>query len=394
MTTAKLNSIWTPTFALLCLAQFLGYAQQFMLNPTFPLYITQLGGTPFVIGLVLFWFAATSVIFRPIVGYWADRWSEAGMLNSGLVVLAASVLLCFFPFVGALMVANALRGIGWAGLNTGGYALLARIAPQARRGEAAGYYSGVQSSATILFPAVALWLIDAPLGGFNTVFGSATVLAMIAAGVGVIMARRMPRSARRATDEPATAWWRELVNLLERDVLLPSSLLLCLQFSLPAVTSFIVLYAREIGVGAIGSYFVVGGITSMVARPLLGRVSDKIGPGYSLLAAYALQSGALCLLVMVSSLGGILISGVLYMLGAAIGGSSTLTLAMQRANPARRGRAMATFSVAFPLGYGTGALLTGSAVGIVGYFWSYLILAGLCACGLVVTLMNWSNLKS
>ncbi len=69
-------------------------------------------------------------------------------------------------------------------------------------------------------------------------------------------------------------------------------------------------------------------------------------------------------------------------------------IARQRANPARRGRAMATFSVAFPLGYGTGAFITGSALGIIGYFWTYLMLAGLCASGLVITLIHWSDLKS
>jgi len=39
----KLESIWTRAFALLCLAEFLGYAQHFVLQPTFPLYITHLG---------------------------------------------------------------------------------------------------------------------------------------------------------------------------------------------------------------------------------------------------------------------------------------------------------------------------------------------------------------
>ena len=134
MSTDKTNSIWTPAFALLCLAQFLGYSQYFMLQPTFPLYVTSLGGTPFDVGIVLSCFAVTSVIFRPFIGCWADRWSEPGVLTSGLIVLAVSMLLCFFPVVETTMLANALRGIGWAGLNTGGYSLLALSAPAARRG--------------------------------------------------------------------------------------------------------------------------------------------------------------------------------------------------------------------------------------------------------------------
>lgn len=393
MATTKLDSIWTPTFALLCLAQFLGYAPHFMLTPTFPLYVTHLGGSPFVVGLVLASFAVTSVLLRPLIGYWADHWNEAGVLVSGLLFQGASILLCLIPVVEATMLANGLRGIGWAGLNTGGYSLLALTAPRARRGEASGYYSGVQSSATILFPAVALWLIDAPLGGFGAVFVVAAALTVIGAGAGLVLARYAPHAAHAPQPDSPGSWRVEIFSFLERDVLLPSALLFCLNLSVPAATSFLVLYAREIGIGNLGWYFVVSGATSLLSRPLLGRASDRIGRGRSLAAAFALQVVALSLLVTASGLTGLLISGVLYMLGAAIGGSTILALAVERANPQRRGRAMATFSVAFPLSAGVGALLTGGAVEIAGYFWMYLIVAGLLTSGLVLTLANWSNLK-
>ena len=55
---------------------------------------------------------------------------------------------------------------------------------------------------------------------------------------------------------------------------------------------------------------------------------------------------------------------------------------------------MATFSVAFPLSGGVGALISGSMVELVGYFWMYLIVAALGAIGLVLTAMNWSRLNS
>ena len=55
-------TIWTKTFILLCAAQLLGYAQHMMLAPVLPLYLTQLGGSPSVVGLVLACFAVTSVV--------------------------------------------------------------------------------------------------------------------------------------------------------------------------------------------------------------------------------------------------------------------------------------------------------------------------------------------
>jgi len=394
VTIANHASLWTSTFALLCVVQSLGYAQQAMLNPTIPLYITQLGGSPFVVGLTISSFAATSVIARPFIGYWSDRWSECGVLGFGLLVLAASMLLCFFPFVSMVLLANALRGIGWAGVNAGGYALLARIAPESRRGEASGYYSGAQSTPTVLFPAVALWLLHAPFGGYNLVFTIMIALGLAGAGVCLFMSRQVPAVERRAESlSGSLPWWRQIFSVAEQGVLLPAALMFCNQLSFPAITSFIVLYAREIGIGAIGSYFVVSGITSVLARPLLGRVCDRIGIGYSLVATFTLQSLALLLLAAASNLATILSAGVLAMLSMAIGGSATLIIAMNRATPERRGRFMASFSIAYPLGYGVGAVLTGSAVEMIGYSWTYLLLAALGLSGLVVTLTNWSDLQ-
>ena len=394
MTITQSTKLWTSTFALLCVVQLLGYAQQAMLNPTAPLYITQLGGSPFVVGLTISSFAATSVIARPFVGYWSDRWSECGVLGFGLMMLAVSMLLWFVPFVTAVLLANALRGIGWAGVNAGGYALLARIAPESRRGEASGYYSGAQSTPTVIFPAVALWLLQAPFGGYDLVFTIMMALGLGGAAVCYLMARQIPNLRKHsAQPQSAAPWWRQIITLSERGVLLPASLMFCNQLSFPAITSFIVLYAREIGIESIGSYFIVSGITSVLARPLLGRVSDRIGVGYSLVATFMLQSFALILLVVAANLAMILLAGVLYMLGMAIGGASTLVIAMNRATPERRGRFMASFSMAYPLGYGLGAFITGSAIDMIGYSWTYLLLAVLGGAGLLLTMLNWKNLR-
>ena len=88
------ESIWTRAFALLCLAEFLGYAQHFAFQPTLPLYITHLGGSPFIVGLVIAAFGVTSVISRPIIGYWADRWSESGVMALGMAAQAAKLFYC------------------------------------------------------------------------------------------------------------------------------------------------------------------------------------------------------------------------------------------------------------------------------------------------------------
>jgi len=395
MTVTRSDSIWTPTFTLLCSAQFLGYAQHAVLTPVLPLYVTYLGGSPFMVGLVLAAFAATSVVVRPVVGHWSDRWNEAGVMILGLLFQGVSIFICFFPFVGAAMLANGLRGIGWAGLNTGGYSLLALTAPESRRGEASGLYSGVQSASAILFPALALWLLQVSSGGFGAVFVISAIFSFAGAALGAIMARSVPHTApRNISPETTRQWWREIFHFVERDILLPSMILFWLNISLPSITNFSVLYARDLGVMNFGTFFIVLGVTSLLGRPLLGRLSDKFGRDRSIAAGFVLQLAALLLITTVANLFGMIVAGALYMTGNALGSSTTLALAVERADPRRRGKAMATFSVAYPLSYGVGSLITGSAVEVAGYTGMFLVLTAVQALGLIFALINAANLRS
>jgi MFS family permease len=393
MTAPKSQSLWTPVFALLCCAQFFGSAQHALLQPTFPLYITSLGGTPLKVGIVLACFAATSVVFRPIIGGWADRWSEPRVITCGLLLLSAAVVFCFIPFAEATMLANALRGLGWAGLNAGGYSLLAFSAPPERRGEASGYYSGVQASGTILLPAFALWLIDAPFGGFHVVFATAIALAAVGAMAGGILSRHAPRPShdRRATS--SAPWWREILSVLDREIILASLLSFASHVTFPAVASFLVLFARDIHVENLGWFYVTSGATSLLARPLLGKVSDRIGRRLALLACFILQTAALLALAHAWNLAGLIIPGMLYMVGLAMASATTLAIAMEQAKPERRGRAMATFSVALPLSNGIGALICGGLLEGLGFFWMYYAAAGIASGGLMMTIANRSRLR-
>ncbi|MGH7886953.1 MAG: MFS transporter [Candidatus Binatia bacterium] len=393
MTATQSQPLWTRTFILLCCAQFFGSSQHALLQPTFPLYITSLGGTPFQVGLVLACFAVTSVVFRPLIGGWADSWSEAGVSMCGLALLSAAVLICFIPFTEATMFANALRGLGWAAMSAAGYSLLALSAPPHRRGEASGYYSGVQASGTILLPAVALWLIEQPFGGFNVVFAVAIALAAIGALTSATLMRRLAKKLRQPHATERGSWWRDILTVLDREIILASVLSFVSHVTFPGLASFIVLYARELAIDNLGWFFVVSGTTSLLSRPLLGKVSDSIGRGRALLACFVLQCAALIALAFSASLFALVVSGVLYMLGLAMSSSTTLAIAMEQAKPERRGRAMATFSIALPLSNGVGALICGSVVQWFGFFWMYLVSAAFAAGGLAITIANRARLK-
>ena len=197
-----------------------------------------------------------------------------------------------------------------------------------------------------------------------------------------------------ASPELSRQWWREIFHFIELDILLPSVMLLWLNLSLPSITNFSVLYARELGIINFGSFFIVVGVTSLLARPLLGRLSDQIGRDLSIAAGFGLQIIGLLAITTVSTLAGMISCGMLYMLGNALGSSTTLALALERADPERRGKQMATFSIAYPLSYGVGSLLTGSTVEVAGYVGMFLALAALQSLGLIFALIQSQNLRS
>ncbi len=393
MTTVKTETIWTRTFVLLCTVVFLGYAHHALLTPTLPLYVTHIGGSPFLVGVTLAAFSLTSLLCRPTIGYWADVWSYTGILSIGALLLGVSVFLYLFPLAVMLIISNAFRGIGWAGLNTGGYSILADSAPHMRRGEAAGYYTGVQSCAHALFPALALWILNLQWGGFPVVILLSASLALSGSYAALFLKRHIEKPPPDGPTPIGARHGRSRgMNLIERKVIVPAALLLSINISLPVTAGFLVLYAKTTGIQGMGWYFAASGLTHVLTRPQLGRLSDRIGRRHSLAAAFVLELLGLSLLLVAPSLGIMVAGGVLYALGNSIGTSSTMAMAIALADPQRRGITMATFSTAYPMSMGMGALITGTVVEIAGFTWMFITAIFTGVLGLLVAIANWSTL--
>ena len=357
-----MSSLFSRPFVLLCLAMFLGYANQWILMPAIPLYVDSLGGSAFVAGLALLAFSVPSFTVRPFVGSVADRWNAAGVLAIGLGFLTAGSLALLVPVLAMVFVAGMVRGLGWAGLNIGGYVTLASAAPADRRGEAAGYYTGATASASILFPALALWLIDGR-GGFPLVFLLSSLFAFGGLPIALVLL-----AGRRATVAPAqpaaAAGWG---GLIERGVLIATGLNLCSTLANPAVMAFLPLYARSLGIENIGMFYILAGATSILIRPLLGRSSDAMGRGPAIALGLGSQLIGITLIALAHGLAPILAGGFFVALGSSMTGSTTTALAMDLTNPQSRGRGMATYSVSYQIGAGFGAIVAGALADAFGF---------------------------
>ena len=386
-------SFWTRTFLLLCASQFLAYGHHALLTPTLPLYVDHLGGSPFTVGLLLAVFSGSSILIRPLLGTWVDTRGETFVLSLSCVGLCLTVLIFIVPYIEGAFTANILRGFSWAGINTSGYAFLAAAVPDDRRGEASGYYSGIQASSSVFFPTVALWIIEWPAGGYAGVFVLSSAVALLGAFLAQVCGRGVRGQAGGPPARAARVPFRDR-TWFDRSIVFVTLLLFCLNLPWSGLTSFIVLYAREVGIESLGWYFVAIGCASLVGRPLLGRVSDRIGRVPAVVGAYLLEMAGVGLVLLARDVTMMMAAGVLFFLGYAMGVSTTLALAMERADPRRRGVAMATFSIAFPLGSGLGAAVAGGVIALVGYRGMYMSLIGVLVCGLLLTLGRRAALRA
>jgi MFS family permease len=388
----KQEPIWTSRFVLICAALFSGAITTGMLAPVVPLYVTHLGYSEAVVGLVVAAFSVMAFVLRPFLGYLADTRSVRGVLASGAVLVALAAAALPSPWIWLVAAANGLRGLGWSGVNTGTNTLLAHTAPPTRRGEAAGYMSTFLDSTLAFTPMLALWLLSTAPGleGFQRVFW----LGAFTAAVAALITWRMP-SQMEPVRSAAPVGPPSLSQFYDRGVFFASMLLFTLALVIPTSTAFIPLYARSIGIPAenTGPYYLAVGVMSLVGRLLLGRLSDRFGRGTVLLVAFGSVVAALTLFSQARDLPTFMVAGVLFSLGQGLHGPASLALAIDSADPSRRGRAMASYTLWWQIGTGVGATAIGWLVTTAGYQATYLLAVIPPLVGSALVVARWRHLR-
>jgi MFS family permease len=382
--------LWTSTYVLVCSSTLLASAHQGLLGPIVPMYIDSLGGSALMTGLALVLFSIVSVVARPFMGHWADGWSTRGVMALGAVLLAAMAFAHLVPLIVVVLVAGAIRGGGWGAVNTGASTLLAHAAPRERRGEASSYFSLVQAAAHGIFPALGVWLVTAPGLEFRAAFVLAGLLALgaLAATYGI-----RPAPDREAANSAGAAVGRSAASgfaIYDKSVLLPAFLLLCVTLTHPGSLSYLPLFARSNGIQHLEWFYVAMTACSIAVMTLGAGMFDRVPRPASMILGFVMSIAGTVLLMTSTSLTQLIVAAPVLGFGQAIILPNTLALAIETADPERRGAAMGTYTAAFSTGQGIGAVMAGALADLGGFGTMYSASVVALMVGLVVAVSRRS----
>jgi len=343
-----------------------------------PLYARMLEIPDGQIGLIVGFFAVSSMVIKPLAGWGADRRGRKPILLMGATLFLVSPLL--YPWsrtVGALLGLRLLHGAGMGFYPAAGAAMVADLSPPARRGEAMGLWGAAGSVALALGPVSAIWIVDR--WGFDALFHFAAVVALSA--LLLTVANRETLVARGASP---FAWG----SLLSRAVALPGVVVFCLMTTYGALIAFLAIYAQSRGANP-GIFFLVMAAVVALARGVAGSVSDRVGRAPVAAAGLVVAASALVVLASGGGLAALAAAGGLYGLGLGATQPATMAWSADLVSPDERGKALGTFYSAFELGIATGAIGFGAVLGRSTFPIMFLSAAAVAVTGAAVAVTRW-----
>jgi MFS transporter, DHA1 family, multidrug resistance protein len=347
--------------------------------PVLPLFARQLGAGPELVGLVAGASTLTGVLLKLPAGAISDA------VGRRMVLLGAGAIFALMPLaypwtttIVMLILLRIVHGSATALFGPTASAALSDIVPVTERGRWLGTYAAIQGSGQAAGPVVAGWLLGR--AGFASTFFVAAAIGGVAF---VLLASWNGPSSRR----PPFAWADVVLSVREvardRRIVL-TSIAQAGQFVLHGmITAFLPIYAVErVGLSAAeaGLLFGVQMVTTILARPLFGRVSDRVGRRPMIVTGLATCAGAVALVAWSGSFAALLACSAVYGTGLATTTTSTAALITDLTDRSRYGAAHGLFGTIFDVGDAIGPIAGGVVAARFGYHALFYASAALVVC--------------
>lgn len=373
------NKLFSPGFCYILAANFLLFFAFYLLLPVLPFYLKEQFATgKSMIGFILSCYTIACLCIRPFSGYLLDTFVRKPLyllsyfvfvLIFGGYILATSMALFIFLRI--------IQGLAFGMVSVAGNTIVIDILPSLRRGEGLGYYGLANNIAMSFGPMVGLFMHGSC--SYEFIF----TCSLASGALGLVMAGLVKTSFKQPVKrEPLSLDRFLLIKGLPAGI---SLLLLSIPYGM--TTSYVAMYAEEIGVRtSSGLYFTFMAVGLAVSRIFSGRQVDKgritqvILLGMYLAAASFFALSACGQLVVWNPVfASYLFWGIALLQGVAFGTMFPAfnTLFVNLAPNSQRGTATSTYLTSWDVGIGIGLMCGGAIAETFGGF-SRAYLFGAC----------------
>ncbi|MDR4476087.1 MAG: MFS transporter [Nitrospira sp.] len=362
--------------------------------PVLSLFAESLGAGPERIGLIVSVSTITGVLLKLPSGALSDIYGRKMLLRIGVVAFGLPPFI--YPFISDLNALTALRFVH--GLATAIFApsALATVADlyKERRGAALGTYTACTQSGSLLGPFLGGWL--AHTAGFPTAFVTAGAFGCIAILIffSLQLNEPPPRVREKGLAPVITEMGKGFLAVARnRKVLITSSTDAAKMIANGALMAFLPLYGLSVGLnaGEVGLLFTVQAFTSFFSKPVMGRVSDRIGRQPLIVLGLVICATTFITMPHVESFAVMLLLSSGFGFGEAVVSSSSAALVADSSEFKRLGAGMGMQGTVMDIGHASGPLLAGLLIAHASYQGAFAVIAGI---QILAAVAFWATMRS
>lgn len=344
-------------------------------TPVLPLFAESLGASPAEIG----WIVIASTIPGILVSFPAGALSD--YLGKRRVLLASLVVFASAPFLylivqtaWQLMAVRFYHGFATAIFGTVASAAIAERYT-ADRAARLSTYSSVTIVGRSIAPFLGGFLIS--LASFGAVYIACAISGVLALAAGLLL-KDHGASPRGKPQLPH--FWQSLAAVLRNRGIMVVSLVEAAQYlAFGAIEAFLALFAASVGIPAwqIGIILGVQLVSIVFMKPLMGRISDRVGRKQVIVPGLIIGALSIALLPFLPSFIGLSFLSLVFGLGFATVTSSTSAMVADLTRDGQFGSSMGVLRTIMDVGQSIGPVLTGWLVGAAGYVSAFSVLSGI-----------------
>ncbi|MCY6991938.1 MFS transporter [Staphylococcus argensis] len=370
--------IWTKSFNINFLTNFLVYLSMYLLIVIVASYTVDVyHASTSIAGLVTGLFIIGSLIGRFATGKYVNQLGPKKTLLIGLGFLLITQL-CYFieGSLTFLMFTRLINGIATGVTTTATGTIAAYVTPPERKSEGISMFSLSLVIGTAVGPFCGLFLSN--LYPIEVLFGLCLACGIVSFVTSFFIKVTFDTTAKEEKKEdkqPAKKGF-SLSHFIAKEAVPVAILMVLSGLTYSSILSFIKDYAQEINLVTISSYFFIFyAISSLVTRPLAGRMMDEYNENVVAYPSFICLILTYVCLYFTSSSWLLVVAGLL--LGAGYGTISSImqAVAIKVSPPEKYGVATSTYFIGLDLGLGIGPYLLGFLINVMSYAQLYGLMA-------------------